>query len=142
MNKSRLLGAVCAVSLSLVTMLSHAALVGVLPATPGGTDWQVVYDDDYGTSGITWVSNANLALTNQFGLTLGTNEFEPAANTVGSTGRMTWDNANAWIAGMNAFDGGHGCLGSNDWRLTDSRSPCSKTDAPTHGQDQKIRRHR
>ncbi len=69
-----------------------------------------LYDD---VLDITWLSNANLALTNQFGLTLSTNTFDDTANTVGNTGLMTWDNANAWIAGMNSAN--H--LGFNDWRL-------------------------
>ncbi len=69
-----------------------------------------LYDD---VLNITWLSNANLALANQFGLSLSTNEFDSTANTVGSTGRMSWDNANAWIAGMNSAN--H--LGFNDWRL-------------------------
>ena len=92
MNKSRRLGAFCAAVFSLITLPSQAALMSVL----GG---QAVYDTD---RNISWVSNANLALTNQFGLTLSTIVNDDTANTVGSTGRMTWDNAVAWIAGMNS----------------------------------------
>jgi len=62
---------------------------------------------------ITWLRDANFALTNQFGLTLSASEFDDAPNMVGSTGRMTWFNSIAWIAGMNAANYG----GSNQWRL-------------------------
>ncbi len=82
--------------------LGNAALISRL----GG---QAVYDEDLN---ITWLSDANLALTNQFGLSLTT------------TGRMTWGNANAWIAGMNA-DGGTGYLGYSDWRLPTTVVPDS-----------------
>ena len=61
MKKSRLLGAVCSIMLAVVAVSSHAALVGMLPATPGGTDWQAVYDDD---RDISWVADANLVETN------------------------------------------------------------------------------
>lgn len=77
---------------------------------------QAVYDTDLDT---TWVSDANLALTNQFGLTLSGSEFDETPNTVGSTGLVTWENANAWIAGMNAAN--H--LGFNDWRLPTTSDP-------------------
>ena len=85
-----------------LTSTANATLMNRL----GGTAY---YDTE---SDLTWVANANLALTNQFGLTLSTNAFDTAANTVGSTGRMTWDNANSWIAGMNSAN----YLGFNDWR--------------------------
>ena len=95
--------------------LSTIALLICFTSTANATlisrlSGQALYDD---VLDITWLSNANLALTNQFGLTLSANEFDGTANTVGSTGFMTWDNANAWIAGMNSAN--H--LGFNDWRL-------------------------
>jgi len=65
------------------------------------------------TLDITWLANANLAATNQFGLTLSGTYFDSMANTVGITGLMTWSNAKAWITGMNAVN----YLGYNDWRL-------------------------
>jgi len=82
---------------------SNAALVERL----GGLAY---YDD---VLDITWLADANLALTNQFGLTLSGDEFDDSANTVGSTGRMTVANANAWIDGMNSSN----YLGFGDWRL-------------------------
>ena len=71
---------------------------------------QAYYDT---TLKITWLTDANLALTNQFGLNHSTLEFDDTANTVGSTGRMTWGNAQAWIGGMNTAN----YLGSSNWRL-------------------------
>jgi hypothetical protein len=109
MKKSRLLGALCAAVFSFITLPAQAALVSVL----GGA---AVYDTD---RNISWISNANLALTNQFGLTLSASENDPTANTVGSTGKMTWDNAVAWIAGMNSAN----YLGFNNWSLPDTPQP-------------------
>ncbi len=57
MNKSRLLGAVCAGMLSFVTLSVNAALIGRLPATMGGTDWQAYFDDQLN---ITWTADANI----------------------------------------------------------------------------------
>ncbi len=73
-------------------------------------DGRAVYDTDLN---ITWMSDANLALTNQFGLSLSTIVSDDTANTVGSTGAMTFTNANFWIGGMNTAN----YLGFNDWRL-------------------------
>ena len=106
MKKSRLLGAGCAVIFSLITISSHAALISKL----GG---DVVYDAD---RNITWVADANLAATMDFGVT-------------NSAGILVWDKANEWIAAMNASDSGAGYLGYNDWILPsalnqDSSGPC------------------
>ena len=73
-------------------------------------DGRAIYDTDLN---ITWMSDANLALTNQFGLSLSTVARDLTANTVGSTGQMTWFNANSWIGGMNTAN----YLGFSDWRL-------------------------
>ena len=96
-----------ALSLTLLAALAlpgaaHAALLERL----GGDAW---YDD---VLDITWLTNANLAASNQFGLTQSADVI-PGAGEVGLTGRMNWDTANAWIAGMNAAD--H--LDFDDWRL-------------------------
>ena len=77
---------------------------------------QAVHDDDLG---ITWVANANLALTNQFGLTLSADILDDSPDTVGSTGLMTWENAQAWISGMNTAN----YLGFNDWRFAETLIP-------------------
>ena len=115
MKGQRLAGVVCAAILSLgLASTAHADLVSRM----GG---QAVYDTDLN---ITWIADANLALTNQFGLALSESELPIAPNTVGSTGLVTWDNANAWIAGMNAAN----YLGFDDWRATstaESGSSCT-----------------
>jgi len=73
MKKSRLLGAVCAVLFSLITVSANATLHGRLPLTPGGTDYQAAYDD---VLDITWVTNADLS------------------------GPNTWDAQVAWAANL------------------------------------------
>jgi hypothetical protein len=47
----------CAVLLTLVESTAQAALIGVLPATPGAFDYQAYYDTD---TNITWLANANI----------------------------------------------------------------------------------
>jgi len=73
MTTTRLLGVLCACAVSLITTPSYATLIGVLPATPGGTDYQAYYDD---VADLTWLANANAA------------------------GAMNWTTANAWAAGL------------------------------------------
>jgi hypothetical protein len=60
---------------------------------------QAYYDD---VLDITWLTNANLADTNDFGVT-----------GINANGTMTWAKANEWIGAMNTAN----YLGTNDWRL-------------------------
>ena len=60
---------------------------------------QAYYDTELD---ITWLADANLADSNDFGVT-----------GVGFNGNMTWDAANEWIAAMNTA----AYLGAGDWRL-------------------------
>ena len=60
---------------------------------------QAYYDD---TLDMTWLQNAALAATNNFGV-----------SGIDAQGRMTWDTANSWIAAMNTAN----YLGVNTWRL-------------------------
>ena len=118
MKKSRLLVAVGACLFSFITMPSHATLIDQGDGT--------VFDSDLN---IYWLKNANLADTNPFGLSVSDKVEDKTPNTVGSSGYMTWDNAIAWIAGMNVFDNDNGYLGYNDWRLPtalnqDGTAPC------------------
>ena len=85
----------------LVPLTSQAALISRLS---GQAYYDTVLD-------ITWLADANLAATNQFGLTQSAGF--PVAGQVGSTGVMNWDTANLWIDGMNAAS----YLGFDDWRL-------------------------
>lgn len=99
MKKSHLLGALCAVVLALIATASQATLVGVLPATPGGTDYQAYYDT---VADLTWLADANAG------------------------GLMTWNNADAWTAGLNIN-------GVARWRLPytpDIDPTCDQTEGP------------
>ena len=69
-----IIGATC-ICLVVVSFNASAALIGVLPATPGGTDYQAYYDD---VADLTWLADANAAGTD-----------------------MSWINANNWAAGLN-----------------------------------------
>ncbi len=80
-----------------------------LQARLGG---QAVYDTD---RNITWLANANLALSNDFGI--GYISINP------SSGTMSLATAQAYIAAMNAVEGGQGYLGVNQWRLPDTVTP-------------------
>lgn len=93
-------------------LVSGGANATLVPALGG----QVVNDTDLN---ITWLSNANLAATNTFGLaynvdlggTLGV--FTPGGSYIYNDGRMSWGGAMKWIAAMNTAN----YLGYNDWRL-------------------------
>ena len=80
--------------------------------TAGGVD--LVWDNDYGTTGLTWLKNANLADTVDFGV-----------SGIAANGTMTWDVAQSWITAMNAAN----YAGTNGWRLwsalnSDGSGPC------------------
>jgi hypothetical protein len=73
MKQPHLIGALCAAAISFISLSSHAALIGVLPATMGGTDYQAYYDDQLD---ISWTANANI------------------------NGLNNWNNQVAWAAGL------------------------------------------
>jgi len=73
MKKSRILGAVCAVIFAVISLSSHAALVG-RDLDGNLTTAEAYYDT---VAGLTWLANANLAGTTK-----------------------TWAAANAWAAGL------------------------------------------
>ena len=77
MKKSRLLGALCAVLFTFITVSANAALLGRLPLTPGGTNFQAAYDD---VLKITWLADAALS------------------------GGNTWDDQLTWIDSLNTAD--------------------------------------
>lgn len=82
-----------------------ALSVGLLSATTANANLvsalggQVVNDTDLN---ITWLANANLADTQDFGV-----------SGIDANGRMTWYTAQSWIGAMNTAN----YLGYNDWRL-------------------------
>lgn len=86
-------------------MLFGSAANAALFSRLGG---QAYYDS---TLGITWLADANLADSNDFGVA-----------GIGFNGDMSWDKANEWIAALNTT----AYLGANDWRLpfvTDTGAP-------------------
>lgn len=87
------------------TLLLAATLsAGLLAATGanatlvGSADGKTVWDADLG---ITWLADANYAKTSGYDV----------------DGKMTWSQAQGWIASLNAENGGIGHLGYNNWRL-------------------------
>jgi len=98
MKKQLLLTVVSAglIGLGLVST-ADAALIGRLAATPGGTDYQAYYDD---VANLTWLADANYAKTSGYD----------------ADGRMTWQAANDWAAGLTVG-------GISGWRLPDTLQP-------------------
>lgn len=84
--------------------LCDAALVGRLPATPGGNDYQAYYDTELD---ITWLADANLAESNTFGVgPINDNSFF-------NPGAMWFVTAGEYVTAANATE----YLGFSSWRL-------------------------
>jgi hypothetical protein len=65
---------------------------------------EAYYDD---VLNITWLANASQSETpNHLGIPM-----------ISTSGEMSWDTAQVWIAAVNALNGGAGLLGVNTWRL-------------------------
>ena len=85
---------------------ADAALVGRLPATPGGTDYQAYYDTQ---ADLTWLADANYAKTSgwaadhAYGYGFGIWVVSPS-------GLMSWAPAQAWVSSLNIG-------GVTGWRL-------------------------
>jgi len=103
--KSHLAVYACVFALGVATS-ADAALISRL----GG---QAVYDTDLD---MTWLSDANLALTETFGIPRKAPGLPEFTFGIQDDGSMNWETANSWIAAMNA-DQGTGYLGFSDWRL-------------------------
>jgi hypothetical protein len=86
-------------ALCLATGTAQAALLGRAALTPGGTDYQAYYDD---VLNITWLADATLSDTNNFGVA-----------GINGNGTMSWTTAGQWIAAINAAS----YHGLNNWRL-------------------------
>lgn len=104
--QSRLLGAALGCAISLIPV-AQAELIQKM-------DGQVVYDTE---RNITWLSNANLAATERFGIPLGEEPeswFDTSSfGTILPDGRMWWQTSLEWIKRMNAAN----YLGFSNWRL-------------------------
>ena len=102
--------------MTILTSLAGTAQASLLDRGNG-----MIYDD---VLNITWMQDANLAATEQFGITT-LNEGEGRYSSRGygismfskNKGSMTWNTANDWIASMNASNGGKGYKSYNDWRI-------------------------
>ena len=125
MKKSRIIGVLSAVLFAIITVSANAALVSRL----GG---QAIYDTDLN---ITWISNANLAMSNTFGLptdvSLGLHPNDDSNNNgqINADGSMNWPGALFWIDAMNVA----GYLGFSDWRLPTTVEPDSSCTDDTTG---------
>lgn len=95
------------------TITSFLALCAVLVSSGvnatlvGSADGKTVWDADM-SGGITWLSNANLAATETFGV-----------SGIWANGMMDWHTAKNWVAAMNTAN----YLGYNDWRLPTTLQP-------------------
>ena len=95
----------------------------VLPMIPGNVSGtppgQTVYDP---VSNVTWLSNANIAATNSFGLPPCIDPGSPKI-CVNPDGAMNWDSAFQFVMSMNA-DKGTGYLGQKNWELPPMDPSC------------------
>jgi hypothetical protein len=98
------------------SLLSATSVHAALTSTLGG---QGVYDTDLN---ITWLRDANLAVSNTFGV----GGINPAGTPgmfapIDIGGTMKWNTAQSWIAAMNT----NNYLGFNDWRLPTTSGVCN-----------------
>lgn len=114
---------------ALALLISLSANAGLTAVDIDG-DWsnghEGVYDD---VLDITWLANANLAVTEAFGVA-----------GVQANGTMAWDIAQTFIGAMNAEDSGAGYLGVNSWRQVSS-SGCTSTSDPCDDIDDELGYH-
>jgi hypothetical protein len=89
--------------------LGGTAQAGLIGYTANGVN--LVYDND---RDLTWVANANLADTVDFGVA-----------GINANGTMTWDVAEQWVAGMNAAN----YAGATGWRLPATLQPDATCDS-------------
>lgn len=87
-----------------------------LQVNPGG---QTVYDPG---ADVTWVTNANLAATNTFGLPACT-DYKTPRQCVNKDGAMNTGSASQFVANMNTYNG-TGYLGHTNWQLPPIDSHC------------------
>jgi hypothetical protein len=108
------------------------SIPGKIPGTPpaSGTGlevnpgWETVYDPE---TNVTWLADANLAAHETFGLPICETAPETTA-CVARDGSMNYASATQFIINMNAYDGGAGYLGHNNWALPSLEASC-----PTYG---------
>ncbi|NNL10331.1 MAG: hypothetical protein HKO84_01025, partial [Pseudomonadales bacterium] len=106
--RSLLRAAFAGACLSLYSTFALAALTVVDIDGIAANGHEGVYDD---VLDITWLRDANIAASNQFGLSSGISLGGP------SIGSMNWRTAGTFVDAMNALNGGAGYLGVNSWRV-------------------------
>lgn len=111
--------------------LSSSAQAALLSRLSGQAIYDTVLD-------VTWLANANLALTETFGLPT-QNDYIGASPEYIDTrfGTTTYTVAAAYVSQMNAYSGGSGYLGVNTWRLpwTPQTDPTCQGSDPYNGYD-------
>lgn len=102
------------IGLGMVSTAS-AALLGRLPATPGGTNYQAYYDN---VANLTWLADANYAKTSGYAAANANwlSGSSTTTNTITAGGWMGWAAANTWAANL-TVDGVGG------WRLPTTLEP-------------------
>ncbi len=112
---------------AITVLLTAPGTQAALLSVAGG---QAVYDTDLD---LTWVSDANLAASNTFGLPTGVNlgphPLDPSGvgGIIHADGTITWSGALFWIDAMNAAN----YLGASDWRLPITPQPDPTCDIQT-----------
>lgn len=116
------------VGLLSLSSTAHAILVSRLSG-------QAIYDTDLN---ITWLANANLALTETFGLPTQHDYVGASPEYIDTRfGTTTYTIATDYVTRMNAYNDGSGYLGVNAWRLpwTPQIDPTCRGSDPINGYD-------
>ena len=109
MKYPQLIGALSAITFSLISLSSHAALVG-RDLDGNNLTAEAWYDT---VADLTWVADANLAQTSGFD----------------SDGRMDWATATSWAANLDI----DGVAGPDGWRLPTTQQPDPSCDLQSGG---------
>ncbi len=86
---------------------ANAALLGRLPTTPGGTNYQAYYDN---VANLTWLADANYAATSGYAAANATGAIGSSPTNIQADGGMGWQAANDWAAQLTVG-------GVSGWRL-------------------------
>ncbi len=117
-NTKKMLSAICVGLIGLgMTGTASASLLGRLPATPGGTNYQAYYDN---VANLTWLADANYAKTSGYAAAnanwLSGSTATTTTNTISAEGWMGWAAANTWATNLTVN-------GVGGWRLPTTLVP-------------------
>jgi len=101
MDDSKFLTATILVSALSIPTITHAALVGRLAATEGGTDYKAFYDTE---TDLTWLADANAGAGSVY------ETWNPGS------GSLSWSEATTWAANLDVD-------GVSGWRLPSTLDP-------------------